>query len=917
MAIRGSFLIILLALAPACANFDDIPVGECGNRVVDPGEDCDTFDRGGAACAKPGEPHACRLTCDPDAQSSGCPAANGWSCGADGVCRQPTGTFAQGVVTSDEVAGVLATGDFDGDHSADLLTSAVFTYDPLTFVESPPGATRVHFFGPGGVLETTTSVANTAAAVAVGEVSGDDLADVVVGAGVLSVYRGRADRTLSPQAYASLPLSTNNVYVWAQDVRVGIDGSGDEAMSLSDQIFGSSLFTARDPTSEADLLDDTLPTVEDLRGEVAIAQLRDDPSSSPCEEFALAFPKAILVGTPCTGPVDPKTFDTPLNVRGTPTFIEHTVVELPPGVEAMRVFAMDVDLDGHLDLLVAGLRDEASYELLVAYGRGDMTFDSTVDADPMGPPDNQAATYLPFLVGPALAVGHLNGDGVIDVVTQYLMLVSTPLGFEERFLGPINAHDALIADFNVNGHPDVAVSLEQAPDILFFSGAGDDLFNEATLTSSGPVLAMAVGDFDGDLIPDIAAAQSTGEDAAVVDRLAVSFGRALADPEALVTVGSFDDIRQIATGRFVNPATSVADGRSELGVVSATRAGDLTLRNLAVLYGDANRQLQSPFVLFTRAGSAVTAVHEAVRVAVAELGGDAAHRDLAVLGHGQSVGESSEYEPFRRLWLLDSKGDAELREVTSWPGDPLTTPHLSTCDPLMATLDADADGVDEVVYFTSSFEPDDPNPAKATNHMLVAQVEEDDDGARKLVEAFRAELPELLAARIGCLNLSPAAEQPYAPDDRLIGEGERRVLAEDFDGDGWADLALLGHLPAEPPMSYQATARVVVLWNQGTGAAATSFDAAARAEWDGLPTATAIGSIAVDGDAARELVVVTSDGAFVLDSQDRQLALLQRVDGAGGGLAVLGLDLTRDGLEDIVIGSLDGVVLLPQLAVNP
>ena len=53
-------LALMLALA-GCSSLPDIALGICGNHIVEPGEDCDSID---PRCVQPGQPDACRLRCD-------------------------------------------------------------------------------------------------------------------------------------------------------------------------------------------------------------------------------------------------------------------------------------------------------------------------------------------------------------------------------------------------------------------------------------------------------------------------------------------------------------------------------------------------------------------------------------------------------------------------------------------------------------------------------------------------------------------------------------------------------------------------------------------------------------------------------------------------------------------------------------
>jgi hypothetical protein len=91
--------------------------GVCGNRVVENNEDCDGDEAG---CGTPDAgTRACRLLCARDADAgAACPT--GGSCGADGVCRFATGTYTLGPVVGNvqQFFGVL---DVDGDGVPDLV----------------------------------------------------------------------------------------------------------------------------------------------------------------------------------------------------------------------------------------------------------------------------------------------------------------------------------------------------------------------------------------------------------------------------------------------------------------------------------------------------------------------------------------------------------------------------------------------------------------------------------------------------------------------------------------------------------------------------------------------------------------------------------------------------------------------------
>ena len=76
----------------ACAELPPLAENLCGNAIVEAanGEDCDTFAVGDLRCGAPGDlARSCRFVCD----DTDCPA--GMACGADRMCRRPSGAFAE------------------------------------------------------------------------------------------------------------------------------------------------------------------------------------------------------------------------------------------------------------------------------------------------------------------------------------------------------------------------------------------------------------------------------------------------------------------------------------------------------------------------------------------------------------------------------------------------------------------------------------------------------------------------------------------------------------------------------------------------------------------------------------------------------------------------------------------------------
>ena len=170
----------------------------------------------------------------------------------------------------------------------------------------------------------------------------------------------------------------------------------------------------------------------------------------------------------------------------------------------------DFNRDGRLDLAVPCMDTAAnsSYGIIILLGAGNGTFS----------PAN--GTPVPFNDGElsAAAVGDFNGDGIPDlaIADGIQGAVSILLGngdgtFTEASGSPISVGNILYsivtADFNGDGHADLAVADWYDGQVHMLNGNGDGTFTvgQSRSVGNGPY-AMAVGDFNVDGIPGLAVA---------------------------------------------------------------------------------------------------------------------------------------------------------------------------------------------------------------------------------------------------------------------------------------------------------------------------------------------------------------------------------------------------------------------------
>ena len=175
-------------------------------------------------------------------------------------------------------------------------------------------------------------------------------------------------------------------------------------------------------------------------------------------------------------------------------------VEYVAGTQPANAHLADLDGDGKLDLVVT---DSASGAIVVLRGNGDGTF---------AKPASFAAVQNPM----GLAVGNFRGKGTVDLAvfgsTGLSILLNDGSG---RFPSATALHigsqlaSLAAADLKGTGHDDLILgNADGTLSILLGDGSGNFVPLTAQGVGSSPLSAVVVADFNGDGKPDLAVTQA-------------------------------------------------------------------------------------------------------------------------------------------------------------------------------------------------------------------------------------------------------------------------------------------------------------------------------------------------------------------------------------------------------------------------
>jgi len=199
----------------------------------------------------------------------------------------------------------------------------------------------------------------------------------------------------------------------------------------------------------------------------------------------------------------------------------------------------DVDGDGHADLMVS---NRTRGTVTVLRGKGDGTF-------------TRSESYAVGRAPESVLLADVTRDGIADALTlnhldhSITVLPGRKDGSFDGTPAVVTDSDDIaaiaVADFNVDGRPDLAVTSETRGTLTILLGDGRGQFIQ---TWSQPIgrrpRALVAGNFDGDGFPDVAVANFESDDIAIL----LGNGRGGFEGPTLIPVGSGPST--IVTGSF-------------------------------------------------------------------------------------------------------------------------------------------------------------------------------------------------------------------------------------------------------------------------------------------------------------------------------------------------------------------------------
>lgn len=562
--------------------------------------------------------------------------------------------------------------------------------------------------------------------------------------------------------------------------------------------------------------------------------------------------------------------------------------DLEPACDFAAMAVGDLDLDGIDDLLVA---DRLTDRLQTFFGGAPFGFG-------VGP--TTALDGTPY----DIAVDHLDGDGILDVLVATDGLLSVFLGEGGGAFGPEHRYDTLTtlgplvtADLDSDGHLDVVAGDEAQSRFLVYKGRGGGAFHSPDAYAvPDDLLEIVALDLDADGVVDLATSAKFPTSSHASVRLYLGNGDGTFRPGRALRAGRRP--RGLVSADFdANGLADLAFGDGESGDVLAYVGGVdgvLSLASISSVDGHIDTMAQGDFDADGWIDLAVALGYEGYSLLSGK--GDGAFEVGSTTGHlGSSRSaavadfDDNGFDDLAVLRTFDGGARVMFGEGSGTFPEPYELESTGSSTVLATDLDQDA--IPDLVTIgstagTVAVRPgigdgtfgDETEYDAGISPYRLADADLDLDGRFDVVSApqFANKIAVLLGDDGGGLAAPLLTPMP-TPVALALG---------DFDGDGRPDLAAANEHND-----------IAVSSGLGDGLFAPSTEHPIGA----LPTGIDAGDVDNDGDL--DLVAVSllpPKTSVLLGNDDGSFVSVPAVDGGTAGGAMLLIDLNHDGCADLV-----------------